>query len=134
MELSELKTVLLRKKWNNEAADFTPWLAQNIGLLNKAIGIELEVENTDVAAGPYSADILAKDTGTGKYVVIENQLERTNHDHLGKALTYASVLDASTIIWIAPELSEEHMKALDWLNDHTSEEISLYGVKSGARS
>lgn len=129
MELGVLKTVAPRQKWNNEARDFTPWLANNIEELNKALGLELEVESTEVSAGPYSADILAKDTGTDKYVVIENQLEKTNHDHLGKAITYASVLDASTIIWIATDFTEEHKKSLDWLNDHTTEEISFYGVQ-----
>lgn len=129
MEFGILKTVSARQKWTNEARDFTPWLAENILELNKALGLELEVENTEVAVGPYSADILAKDTGTGQYVVIENQLEKTDHDHLGKAITYASVLDAPTIIWIATTFTEEHKKAIDWLNDHTSEEISIYGVQ-----
>lgn len=129
MELGTLKSVTPRHKWNNEASDFTPWLASNIDNLNKALGLELEVENIEVAVGPYSADILAKDTGTGKYVIIENQLEKTNHDHLGKAITYASVLDASLIIWVATTFTEEHQKALDWLNDHTTEEISFYGVQ-----
>jgi hypothetical protein len=129
MELGELKIISPRKKWNNEALDFTPWLANNIEKLNDAIGIEMEVENTEVAVDPYSADILARDTGTGQYIVIENQLEKTNHDHIGKAITYASVLDAATIIWIATEFTEEHKKALDWLNDHTTEEISFYGVQ-----
>lgn len=129
MELGVLKTVTPRQKWNNEARDFTPWLANNISELNKALGLELEVENTEVSVGPYSADILAKDTGTDNYVVIENQLAKTNHDHLGKAITYASVLDASMIIWIATEFTEEHKKSLDWLNDHTNEEISFYGVQ-----
>ena len=129
MYLGNLKTITPRLKWNSEARDFTPWLANNIESLNRAIGLELEVENTEVACGPYSADILAKDTGTGKYVVIENQLEKTNHDHLGKAITYSSVLDASTVVWIATEFTQEHTKALDWLNDHTSDEISFYGVQ-----
>lgn len=129
MELGILKTVTPRQKWNNEARDFTPWLANNIAELNKALGLELEVENTEVSVGPYSADILAKDTGTDNYVVIENQLEKTNHDHLGKAITYASVLDASMIIWIATDFTEEHKKSLDWLNDHTNDEISFYGVQ-----
>lgn len=129
MEFGILKTVPVRHKWSNEARDFTPWLASNISELNKALGIELEVENTEVEVGPYSADILAKDTGTGQYVVIENQLERTNHDHLGKAITYASVLDALTIIWVATNFTEEHKKALDWLNDHTTDEISIFGVQ-----
>lgn len=129
MELGKLKTITPRKKWNNEARDFTPWLANNIEELSKTVGLELEVENTEVAVGSYSADILAKDTGTGKYVVIENQLEKTNHDHLGKSITYASVLDASTVIWIATNFTEEHKKSLDWLNDHTTDEISFFGVQ-----
>ena len=129
MALGILKTVAPRQKWINEARDFTPWLSNNIEELGNALGLELEVENIEVAVGPYSADILAKDTGTGQYVVIENQLEKTNHDHLGKAITYASVLDASTIIWIATDFTPEHRKALDWLNDHTSENISIYGVQ-----
>lgn len=129
MELGILKTVAPRQKWMNEARDFTPWLAKNVEELGNEIGLELEVENIEVAVGPYSADILAKDTGTGQYVVIENQLEKTNHDHLGKAITYASVLDASTIVWIATNFTPEHKKAVDWLNDHTSDNISIYGVQ-----
>ncbi len=129
MELGNLKKIAVRQMWNDEAQDFTPWLADNIEQLSKALGIELEVENTEVSVGPYSADILAKDIGTGRYVVIENQIGKTNHDHLGKALTYGSVLDASTIVWIATEFTEEHKKALDWLNDHTTDEISFFGIQ-----
>ncbi|OAV74056.1 hypothetical protein Barb7_02499 [Bacteroidales bacterium Barb7] len=129
MDLGELKLIPPREQWHDEAKDFTPWLAEHIEELSKALGLELEVENTEVAAGPYSADILAKDIGTDNYVIIENQLEKTNHDHLGKSITYASVLDASTIIWIATNFTEEHKKSLDWLNDHTNGEISFYGVQ-----
>ena len=118
MDLGILKIITPRKKWNNEARDFTPWLAEHVDELGKAVGIELEVENVEVAVGPYSADILAKDTGTGKFVVIENQLEKTDHDHLGKAITYASVLDASTVIWIATDFTEEHKKILPKQNFH----------------
>src|ERR1700741_3300068 len=128
-DFGDLKTVEVRTAWISERNEFTPWLANNIERLNKALGIELEVENTEVSVGPYYADILAKDTSTGRYVIIENQLEKTNHDHLGKAITYASVLDASAIVWIATEFTEEHKKALDWLNDHTSEEIAFYAIK-----
>lgn len=129
--LGAIKNIDVRKVWAHEAQDFTPWLAEeeNIRLLGDALGIELEVENTEVAVGPYSADILARETGTGSYVVIENQLEKTNHDHLGKIITYAAVLDASAVIWIAKEFTDEHHRALDWLNDLTSEDISFYGVK-----
>jgi len=129
-KLGNMKKVNVRVQWPHEAADFTPWLAQeeNILLLSHAIGIELAVENTEVAVGPYAADILAKDTGTGDYVVIENQLEKTDHDHLGKSITYAAVLNASAIVWIASNFTEEHKKALDWLNDNSSESISFFGV------
>ncbi len=127
--LGQIKEVSLRRIWKNEAYDFTPWLSENLEEIGQAIGLELEFEDAEVSVGPYSADILAKDAGTGDYVVIENQLEKTNHDHLGKCLTYASVLDATTVIWIASKFTEEHKKALDWLNDHTSEEIGFYGVK-----
>lgn len=129
--LGDLKKPDVRQVWRHEAADFTPWLTSedNIVRLGNALGIELEVENCEVAVGPYSADILAKDTGTGKYVVIENQLGRTDHDHLGKAITYGSVLAASAVVWIATEFTEEHQKALEWLNDNTGEDIAFYGVQ-----
>jgi len=129
-DLGNLKKVNIRKKWPDEASDFTPWLAreENIEKLSLALGLELQVENIEVSVGPYSADILAKDVGSDRYVVIENQLKKTDHDHLGKLITYGSVLDASANVWITSEFTEEHKKALDWLNDHTSDEISFYGV------
>jgi len=127
--LGKIKKVKLRKIWQNEAYDFTPWLADNLEEIGEAIGLELEFESKEVSVGPFSADILAKDTGTDKFVVIENQLEKTNHDHLGKCITYASVLDASAVIWIASKFTDQHKKALDWLNDHTSDEIGFYGLK-----
>lgn len=127
--LGKIKTVPLRSIWKNEAYDFTPWLAENISEIGEVLGLELEFEDKEVSVGPYSADILAKDAGTGQYVVIENQLEKTNHDHLGKCITYSAVLNASAVIWIASDFTEEHKKALDWLNDHTSDEIAFYGIK-----
>ena len=129
-ELGEIRRVNVRKRWPHEQSDFTPWLAdeKNMKLLADAVGLELEVENTEVAVGPYSADILAKDPGTDRYVVIENQFGKTNHDHLGKLITYGSVLDASAIVWLAERFTEEHHRALDWLNDHTEEGLAFYGV------
>lgn len=127
--LGKIKNVALRSIWKNEAYDFTPWLSENIESLGFALGLELEYEASEVSVGPFSADILAKDTGTGQYVVIENQLEKTNHDHLGKCITYSAVLNASAVIWIASDFTEEHKKALDWLNDHTTDGIGFYGVK-----
>lgn len=130
MQFGTFQKVNPRKIWPNEASDFTPWLARdnNISILADAVGLELEIENTEVAVGPYSADILARDVGTDRFVVIENQLTKTDHDHLGKSLTYASVLDAKAVIWVATEFSEEHQKALDWLNDHTTDDLHFYGV------
>jgi hypothetical protein len=127
----ELKLVNPRTVWAHEAADFTPWLAleENIGKLADALDMELEVENTEVAVGPYSADILARDAFTGRYVVIENQLGKTDHDHLGKMITYAAALDASRLVLIATEFSEEHQKAFEWLNEHTTEDLGFYGVR-----
>ncbi len=127
--LGKIKKVNLRNIWKNEAQDFTPWLADNLEQIGEAVGLELEFDSKEVSAGPFFADILAKDTGTDKFVVIENQLEKTNHDHLGKCITYASVLDASAVIWITSKFTDEHKKALDWLNDHMSDEIGFYGLK-----
>ena len=128
--LGQLVSVDVRKQWPHEAADFTPWLARekNIAELGKSLGLELETERVEVAVGPYSADILARES-TGAYVVVENQLTKTDHDHLGKSITYASVLGATSVIWVAPYFTDEHRKALDWLNDHTTDELAFYGVQ-----
>ena len=130
-QFGEFKSVPVRNYWQHEAADFTPWLArpENIGRLADALGIELEVENTEVAVGPYAADIVAKDTGTGRYVIIENLLGKTDHDHLGKLITYAAALDAETLVLIATDFTEEHQKALDWLNEHSSDDLGFFGVR-----
>ncbi|MBI2480118.1 MAG: DUF4268 domain-containing protein [Planctomycetia bacterium] len=116
--------------WPHEAGNFTPWLAHpdNIQRLGEAIGLELEVEHTEVAVGPFAADILARETASGTYVV-ENQLNRTDHDHLGKSLTYAAALGAKTVVWVATEFTDEHRKTLDWLNDNSVEDLSFFGVQ-----
>lgn len=129
MKLIKQKQISPRKMWPNEALNFTPWLAENITELGEKIGLELEVVGQEVSVGPYSADILAKDIDTDDYVVIENQLEKTNHDHLGKSITYASALNAKTIVWIATDFTEEHKKALDWLNDNTNEDFAFWGIQ-----
>lgn len=130
-QLGTLRAVDPRSMWRDESADFTPWLAQpeNIQRLGQAIGLELEAEHTEMAVGPFAADILARDSATGDYVIIENQLARTNHDHLGKAITYAAFLGASTIVWVAPAFTDEHRKALDWLNDNSVDTLSFFGIQ-----
>lgn len=129
--LGTLRAVDPRSMWPDEAADFTPWLArpENIRALGQAIGLELEAEHTEMAVGPFAADILARDSATGDYVVIENQLARTNHDHLGKAITYAAFLGATSVVWVAPTFTDEHRKALDWLNDNSIDTLSFFGVQ-----
>ena len=106
------------------------WLDdENIGLLSETIGLELEVEAQEKHVGPFRADILCKDTVTDSWVLIENQLERTNHTHLGQLLTYAAGLDAVTVVWIAERFTEEHRAALDWLNEITAEGFSFFGLE-----
>ncbi|WP_411680041.1 DUF4268 domain-containing protein [Clostridium thailandense] len=131
INLGKLEKINLREVWKTEAEYFTPWLAQdeNIQLLGDAIGIELEVEGTEKNVGPFRADILCKDTATGAWVLIENQLEKTDHSHLGQILTYAAGLSAVTIIWIAEKFTEEHRAALDWLNEITNDTFNFFGLE-----
>ena len=129
--LGRLQKVDLREAWSSECADFTPWLAQeeNLKLLGETVGIELELESQEKNVGPFRADILCKDTVTDNWVLIENQLERTDHTHLGQLLTYAAGLNAVTVIWIAAQFTEEHRAAMDWLNERTDEKIHLFGLE-----
>jgi hypothetical protein len=131
INLGRLKKVELRDAWLSESGDFTPWLAQedNLKLLGETIGIELELESQEKDVGPFRADILCKDTTTNDWVLIENQLERTDHTHLGQLLTYAAGLNAVTIVWIAERFTEEHRATLDWLNERTDEKINLFGLE-----
>jgi len=129
--LGRLHKVDLREAWSSESSDFTPWLAQeeNLKLLGDAVGIELELESQEKEVGPFRADILCKDTANDTWVLIENQLEKTDHSHLGQLLTYAAGLNAVTIVWIAERFTEEHRAALDWLNERTDEKINLFGLE-----
>lgn len=131
VSLARLERVDLRAAWVSEPFDFTPWLAQqeNLELLGETIGIELELESREQAVGRFSADILCKDTATGHWVLIENQLERTDHTHLAQLLTYAAGLQAVTIVWIAERFTDEHRAALDWLNERTDDSVRLFGLE-----
>lgn len=127
-DFGTMKMVELRKLWPHEASNFTPWLADNIGALGEALGIDLELIETEADVGGFSLDLLAKDLGTGHKVIIENQLTSTDHDHLGKLLTYAAGLDARTVIWVAQSIRDEHRQTLEWLNQRTSAETNFFGI------
>ena len=131
INLGRLERVDPREVWNSESSDFTPWLAQqeNLGTLGETIGIDLELEAQEKDVGPFRADILCKDTVTGHWVLVENQLEKTDHTHLGQLPTYAAGLQAVTIIWIAVKFTEEHRAALDWLNEITDETVNFFGLE-----
>ena len=130
-KIGKLTKIDLRELWNGEATDFTPWLAkeENITLLGETIGVELEVQQEEKNVGVFRADILCKNTLTDKYVLIENQLEKTDHNHLGQLMTYAAGLDAVMIIWIAKTFSDEHRAAMDWLNSITDDTINFFGIE-----
>ena len=107
----------LREVWPHEAHDFTPWLAKNISVLGEEIGIDISIEETESSVGDFNVDIFATDADTGKRIIIENQFEETDHDHLGKLITYASGKAADLIIWIVRKARAERRAAIEWLNN-----------------
>lgn len=130
-QLGKFQKVELRDFWADEARDFTPWLVKedNIQQLSETIGIDIEIEKTEVYIGNYKADMLGRDISNNQKIIIENQLEKSNHDHLGKILTYASGIGASVIIWICSTITDEHRQAIDWLNENTNDDISFFALE-----
>ena len=128
-KLKEIKD--LREVWPHEALDFTPWLAEedNLALLADTVGFEITLDETESKVGDFNVDIYATETGTERKIIIENQLEDTNHDHLGKLITYASGKGADVVIWIVKRAREEHRAAIEWLNEHTDENISFFLIE-----
>lgn len=127
-EFGVLKKLDPRQAWPHEAADFSPWLAEHLAELGGALGMEIELQSREAPVGSFSLDLLARDVGRDRLVIIENQLEATDHDHLGKLLTYAAGFDAGVVIWIATEIREEHRQALDWLNQRTESGVEFFAV------
>lgn len=129
--LARLEKVDLRDYWQDEAKDFTPWLSEeeNISLLSSTIGMQLEVVGREETVGSFRADILCRDLKSNAHVVIENQLEQTDHKHLGQVITYCAGLDAAAFIWIAPSFQEEHRAAVDWLNSITNEKFNFFAIE-----
>lgn len=118
----------LRTIWKHEAHDFSKWLSQeeNLALLSKTIGIDIVLTETESSVGNFSVDLFASEEGTGRKVIIENQLEDTDHDHLGKIITYASGKGAEVIIWIVKRARDEHRQAIEWLNQHTDANVGFF--------
>lgn len=123
-----IKITDLRSVWPHEAKDFTKWLAQeeNLALLSDTINVELELEERESSVGNFNVDLFAKEVGTDRRVIVENQLEDTNHDHLGKLITYASGKGAEVIVWVVKRARDEHRQAIEWLNQHTDANIGFF--------
>lgn len=131
-DLGRLERVALREIWTSEANDFTPWLARedNLAVLGETLGLALELERKEQAVGPFRADIVCRDMGQDDHrVLIENQLERSDHTHLGQLLTYAAGLEAVTVVWVAARFTDEHRAALDWLNTITDQSVSFFALE-----
>lgn len=126
--IGKLFDISPREAWEHEAHDFTPWLSENLDQLGDAIGLQLEPEGTEVSVGPFSADVIARDS-VGRLVLIENQLEATDHTHLGQILTYLSGLGADIVVWVATNFREPHLSAINWLNEHTTEQFAFFAVR-----
>lgn len=131
MKLGKLQEIDIRDVWQHEQYDFSKWLAseENIKELGDALNLSLTDVETEKFVGNYRCDILCKDELTGKVVLIENQLEPTNHDHLGKIITYASGLDASVVVWIVSSARQEHASAIEWVNKHTDDDLSFFLIE-----
>lgn len=133
-KVGKIKRVDLRNIWKKEDKEFTPWLKENIDLLSEKLGIEIMDTQIEEKIGDFKLDIIGKEANTKKFVAVENQLESTDHNHLGQLITYSAGVNAGIIIWIAKELREEHKRALEWLNENSISEISFFGVEVHAIS
>lgn len=129
--LDQMQRVDLRTVWPHEALDFTRWLSEeaNLNMLGSAVGIELELIEMESSVGSFNVDIFAQESGTGRKVIIENQLEETNHDHLGKVITYAAGKSAEVVIWVVSHARDEHRQAIEWLNQHTDSDFAFFLVE-----
>ena len=129
MELGRLEPVDVRTVWENEARDFTPWLLDHDDHLAEALGIDLEIQQSEHPVGNFSLDLIGRDLTNNAVLIVENQLGGTDHNHLGQILTYAAGADASSIVWIATSFREEHRQAIDWLNENTQEGVHFFGIE-----
>jgi hypothetical protein len=131
IELSRLQAVDPREVWPGEATHFTPWLLSHAGHLAEVLGIDIELERSEHKVGTFSLDLIGRDLSNNAPLIVENQLEQTDHTHLGQLLTYAAGTEASTIVWIATSFREEHRQAVDWLNQNTGEDVHFFAIRLG---
>lgn len=128
IELGRLQPVRAREVWPHEALDFTPWLLQNVDVLSDLLGMDLVLEAAEHPVGDFSLDLIGRDESTGERVIVENQLEVSDHTHLGQIITYAAGTDPTTIVWVTTGFRPEHRAAIDWLNERTDENTRVFGV------
>ncbi|MEE9963608.1 MAG: DUF4268 domain-containing protein [Propionicimonas sp.] len=131
-DLSRLRPVAVRDVWKYEDRDFTTWLLENADVLADVLGMEIELTRAEHQVGGFRLDLIGQTPGNQGVVIVENQLEQTDHSHLGQILTYAGGTSPSTIVWCAPSFRDEHRAALDWLNEHTDEDTRFFGVEVSA--
>lgn len=131
-ELGKLQKVGARAAWPHESQDFTPWLLQNADELGEVLGMDLELSHAEHGVGDFSLDLVGIDLATGESVIVENQLEKSDHSHLGQLLTYAGGTNAVNVVWIADRFRPEHRAALDWLNERTDEGTRFFAVEISA--
>ena len=125
MAVGRLVPVDLREVWKREEYDLTPWLEKNISVLEEALNIRLTIERREHKVGPFEADLYGQD-GMGNRVIIENQLETTDHNHLGQLMTYFVNLEAKTAIWITSDVRYQHRRVVEWLNEVTPNDVAFY--------
>lgn len=130
-ELGRLTVVPAREVWPHEAHDFTPWMLGNVDVLSDLLGMDLSLSVAEHPVGGFSLDLLGVDEATGRTVIVENQLEISDHTHLGQILTYAAGTDPTTIVWVTTGFRPEHRAAIDWLNERTDEDTRFFGVEIG---
>lgn len=127
--LGRLEAVPPRQVWAHEALGLTPWLLANADVLSSALGMDLDLEAAEHPVGGFSLDLIGRDRASGERVIIENQLETSDHTHLGQILTYAGGTDPATIVWVAPSFRDEHRSALEWLNQRTNAQTRFFAVQ-----
>lgn len=127
--IGKIKKVSLRELWGREDKDFTRWLEEHVDYLNDVLDFDINIEDREERTGPFKVDLVGTDNQSNRKIIIENQLEKTDHDHLGKIITYLTNLDAKIGIWIASNPVEEHVKAINWLNENSPPDFAFYLIK-----